>query len=237
MKVYYSLSEIENIKEPICLSIGMFDGVHRGHQKLLEGLKSHKGSSVVLTFSNHPISLLRPDIYQPTIVSKDEKLKLLELQKIDHAIILPFSKDIAQMSYQIFLTEIHRAIPFEHLYVGEGDGFGKNREGTKEKITHFAPKLGFVPHYVEKLTMDGEIVSSTWIRKALQEGDIARATKLLGREPSFETISKGLIKPGKYHSRILMEGEKLFKEQVIEISEDGFELGKAGTVTLINKEV
>ncbi|MCH9620870.1 MAG: Bifunctional riboflavin kinase/FMN adenylyltransferase [Chlamydiia bacterium] len=236
MKVYHSLTEAPDLEEPISLCIGIFDGVHKGHQKLLTALKGHRGTSIVLTFSNHPLTLLRPEESHTNILTAEQKIQALQLQEVDVAIILPFSKDIAQMSYQIFLTEIHKAIPFKHLYVGEGDAFGKNREGTKENLISFAPQLGFIPHYVEKLKMDDQIISSTWIRKCLKEGDVNLATKLLGREPSFSSITKGVLKPGKYPVRVLLDGERTFTEQIIHVEENGYELEEPGIITLIDRK-
>lgn len=232
MKLFRSLTEIDELENPVNLTIGMFDGLHKGHQHLLSHLKKPKGSSVVLTFINHPLSLLRPDVFAGDLLTPDQKIKEFEHFGIDATILLPFSQDIAEMSYQMFLTQIHRALPFHHLYIGENDAFGKNREGTKEAVERFAPSLGFCAHYIPKLTCEDEIISSTWVRKALKSGDINKAAKLLGKEPQFMIIQKGMVKPGAYKAQILYDGCQTFEEETIQVTDEGFNLNKPGLITL-----
>ena len=221
MNIYHTLSEIPPLKEPIHLSIGMFDGLHLGHQSLLKNLTSNHGTSVVLTFINHPTEIFTPELKKPMLTTTSEKTELLKEHKIDGVITLSFTKEIAEMTYQMFLKEIHTSLPFKTLTIGKGDAFGKGREGDEEAIKAFAPSLGFVPHYIPKLTKDEKIISSSWIRACLQNGDLLKAEELLGRPISFSSIDKGLMKPGTYKVRVLEEGKNTFSEKEIKIDEDG----------------
>lgn len=234
MKIYHSLTEVTPSKRPISLAIGMFDGVHTGHVHLLKNLQKHHGSAIVLTFSNHPKSILRPHLPVPTLMSVKQKLQALSLCNIDATIVLPFSKDIAEMTYQIFLTEIYNALPFEHLYIGENDAFGKNLEGNSHALSTFSKNLSFVFHSLPKLEKDGKIISSSWIRQCLIEGDLKLAERLLGRSLSFEKIDAGLIKPGTYDVRILYDDKDTFITEKVTIEENHpFTLQYPGTITFI----
>ena len=102
------------------------------------------------------------------------------------------------MTYKEFLKKIHFALPFNKLYIGENDAFGKNREGTKEAIKAFAPSLQFMPYYIPKLQENDQIISSSLIRKELASGNLIQAKRLLGRPLSFSYIDKNLLKPGRY---------------------------------------
>jgi riboflavin kinase/FMN adenylyltransferase len=182
LSIYRFLTQIPTLKPPISLTVGVFDGVHLGHKALLKELTSNHGSSVVLTFSNHPSEIFNPGEKKQMLTTVEEKCALFKSLKVDHVVILPFTKEIAEMSYQMFLEQIHRSLPFHYLYIGENDAFGKNRQGTKEAIVAFAPTLGFSPRYVPKLKDGEEIISSTLIRKYLKAGKKERAEALLGHK-------------------------------------------------------
>lgn len=234
MKVYNSLTQIPTLKAPVSLSIGVFDGVHLGHTLLLEKVKEHRGTSVVLTFINHPLELLKKEIAPPLLTTEKEKAALLSNTGIDAVILLPFSRDIAEMTYQMFLSEIHKALPFQHLYIGGNDAIGKDRKGTMEALTAFGPKLHFVAHSIPKLMKDDRIVSSSWIRECLRNGDLVKASRLLGREVSLSRVRAELIKPGKYLVRVLEDGERVFTEQEITIEEGkAFETENPSMITFL----
>lgn len=237
MKIYHSLTEVPAQKRPVSLVIGMFDGLHTGHKYLLKSLKKERGTSIVLTFKNHPKEVITEGTKVPILTSAEDKVRELAKCGIDGVIILPFTKDIAHMTYQMFLKEVYNAVPFEHLCIGENDAFGKNREGNKEALQKFGRELRFTVTSLPKLEKDGEIVSSSRIRKHLIDGELKKAENLLGRPLSFRVIDKGLIKSGVYNVRILQDGENTFRNKVIHIDENSpFELNYPSTITFITEE-
>jgi riboflavin kinase/FMN adenylyltransferase len=219
MKVYNQLAQIPSLKKPVSLCIGVFDGVHLGHRFLLEKLKEHHGTSVLLTFANHPLDLLKKEASPPLLCTNEERTALISSTGIDLLILIPFSKDIASMTYQMFLSEIYAALCFEHLYIGEGDALGKDRAGTASALASFGRTMHFQVHSIPKLTRDNRIISTSWIRECLRNGDLMGAESLLGHKISLSIVNAGLIKPGKYLVRVLKEGENTFSEEIITIEQ------------------
>lgn len=163
---------------PTALTIGTFDGLHRGHRALLERLLSFGGTTTVLTFANHPLSFLRPHLPPPKpLLSLEEKLQRFEEMGIDHVVVLPFDATLANMDYHILLA--HFALT--HLLLGEGSVFGKHREGTKENLARLSLVRAFHLEYFPMLLWEGAPISSQRIRDALAKGDTKIATSLLGR--------------------------------------------------------
>ncbi len=203
-----NIASLPEIKGPICLAIGTFDGVHLGHTKLIRKMKS-LGKAVIFTFSNHPTDILQGNKTIPSLTTIDHKEKLLAEAGVDYCVIQPFSHDIAQMPYNLFLEEIYTCLPFSHLFFGEGDVIGKNREGTPKKIAEIANVLNFEVHYIPKEILSNTIISSTEVRKALRDGNLELAKNLLGQ--SFRTevltsdpyLDNDLLKEGKYCIELL----------------------------------
>jgi len=170
MHIYTSLSQLPKTK--IALTIGSFDGVHRGHQALLTKLKSYGIATGVLTFPTHPLQTLRPPAPTP-ITSLPEKLQLLEKFGIDCVIVLPFP-EIMNIPYDEFLN----LFPLSHLLLGEGSAFGKNREGTQTNVEAWGKKHHVHVEYMKKI----ENISSSQIRAAIKVGNLALAETLLGHK-------------------------------------------------------
>jgi riboflavin kinase/FMN adenylyltransferase len=176
------------LKRPIILTIGNFDGVHLGHQKIfnaMHALAQDSGSLVVLTFSNHPLEVLHPEIIVSKITPLEEKLALLKNLKIDVTILLEFTKNLQNMSYGSFLEDIKTYIPFDHLVLGKDAAFGKDQQGNQAALQKLEKTLHFKTHYVERKEEDGAIISSKIIRKKLEEGDVDSIKALLGRNYSL----------------------------------------------------
>lgn len=178
MKIY---SEIPKNLPPLALTIGTFDGVHLGHQALLKALKAKEAPAAVLTFSTHPLEVLRPPA-PLWICSLDERLKFFEECGIDIAIAIPFSSALAATPYDAFLAQF----PLRYLLLGEGDTLGKNRQGNREALTAYAEKNSFAFEYYPKLWLEGQIISSTRIRAAIASNDLSLASRLLGRTQPLE---------------------------------------------------
>jgi len=181
---------------PSITTVGTFDGVHLGHQEILRSLAaSDDGNCVrtVVTFEPHPqsVKLNRPGV-MPSLSSTPEKIRLLKVCGADRIFILKFDEQLSSVSAETFLKEILlKKLNTKKLIVGYNHSFGKDRKGNIEYLQSVKDELGFElevvgPHYVSD-----EIVSSTKIRKALDAGNIDRATLLLGR---FYNLSGTVVK-------------------------------------------
>jgi riboflavin kinase / FMN adenylyltransferase len=157
------------------LTVGFFDGVHRGHQHLFHQMKQLGGRTVVITFSNHPAEVLgRPVPLLLTPLSR--KLELIKKQGIDEIIVLEFTDSLAQCTYDQFLAPYF----FLHLVLGQGTTLGRGRIGTSEELRRLGRERGFTLHLVEQLRDEGGAISSTRIRAALQNNRKEEAERLLG---------------------------------------------------------
>jgi len=173
------------ISDPF-VTVGVFDGVHLGHQALLRQLVTaagEKGSeSVVITFDPHPRHVLSQDHADLLfLTTMKEKVKLLEKSMIDHLIVINFTKDLGNIEASDFITDVLvKNIGIKHLLVGYDNQFGKARRGDISKIREYAMIHGFSVDQAEGVAGEGGIISSTAIREALLSGNLANANKWLG---------------------------------------------------------
>lgn len=172
MNIYPSIAELRQHHSTtrFAMTIGNFDGIHRGHQALLAKLQSYGVPTAVLTFAKHPLDYLRPPAPKP-IASLKEKLKLLAEQGIDCTVVIDFPQ-IVNTPFDQFLS----SLPLSHLVLGEGAAFGKNRAGTEPQVKAWGEKHGVQVEYIKKI----DLISSSQIRAALAAGDLALAETLLG---------------------------------------------------------
>ncbi len=187
MKIHHSLDNFD-ARSPV-VTIGTFDGLHKGHQVILERLKNLatkiNGETVVFTFYPHPRVVTSPNEDSLRLLTtKDEKTELFRKYGIDHLIIYPFDKAFASLTYTEFVEDILiKKIGTKCLVVGYDHKFGKNREGGFEYLKKCAEKYNFSIEKMDALsTGEGENISSTKIRAALQEGDIKTANHYFGHE-------------------------------------------------------
>ena len=186
MKIYQGLTDFHPPKNPVVTS-GTFDGLHLGHQKILNRLqelaKSKGGETVLLTYWPHPRLVLHPNSNSLRLLSTfSEKVNLLREMGIDHLIILPFTEEFSQMSSEEFIGKILiDKIQTKTLVIGYDHKFGKNREGSFEYLQAHSNLFGFEIEEISRQDVDELGVSSTKIRNALTQGDIKTATKYLGR--------------------------------------------------------
>lgn len=174
MIVVNSLDAIPALPKPIALTIGNFDGVHLGHQHLLQEVKK-RGTAVVLTFSNHPAEVLHKTA--PTsLCSFEEKLGRLKEQGVDLVIALPFTVELSQTPYDQFLRNIQHHLPFDVLVLGEGAVLGHKGEGNAERIQ----ALGIAVCYLPLFSLDGHTISSRKIRELIKINP-QNAQQLLGK--------------------------------------------------------
>jgi len=184
VEVHNTLESLKGINPVV--TIGIFDGVHLGHQKLLsllkEETKKHNTSSLVITFWPHPSVYFNPDDSDfRLLMSLDEKaLKLSELG-IDHLLVLQFDKHLASLSAKEFIKKIIvDGLEATFIVVGDDHRFGKDQEGTYEYLKELGDQYGFGLSELDTLTNGSSRVSSTFVRSCLKAGDLASANKLLG---------------------------------------------------------
>ncbi len=185
------------------LTIGSFDGVHKGHQALIRSLVGHAGKSgsaaVVVTFYPHPSVVLRgrkPAFY---INSPEEKAAYLGELGVDIVVTQPFDLAFSKLTAADFLGQLKERCHFTDLWVGENFAFGHNRRGDRFFLKTAGEQGGFSVHTVEPILVSGEIVSSTRVREALRSGDVARVERYLGR--SF--VLPGIVVEGAGRGREL----------------------------------
>ncbi len=168
--------------------MGMFDGVHLGHIKILSRLaevaKTQKGESVVITFWPHPRLVLNNDNeslrYLNTI---EEKLILLEKAGVEHTLILPFTSEFSQKTACQFIEEILvKKVGIKHLIAGFDHHFGRDRKGSLEDLNGCADKHNFKVEKLSALSINNEIISSTLIRGIIESGNMPKAKRFLGYE-------------------------------------------------------
>ncbi|TLX72134.1 bifunctional riboflavin kinase/FAD synthetase [Labilibacter sediminis] len=201
MKVYSSPDTYTGNNTVV--TIGMFDGVHIGHQKLIDHVieKAHelKGQSAILTFWPHPRLVLDKggDDLQ-FITTLDEKTKIISQKGIEHLLLLPFSKELANMTAEEFIKEVLiNKIGMTHLVVGYNHRFGKDRIHDFESYLTLSQKLGFSISKVEAVAVQDEVISSTAIRQSLNRGLIEKANRMLGYSFSIFGTVKGGQKLGR----------------------------------------
>lgn len=186
MKIYHGLDDFVRLDYAVVTS-GTFDGVHVGHQKILGRLKEvatkNKGETVVITFWPHPRLVLHPEESTLKLLNTfEEKAALLKEEGIQHLVRIPFTKEFSNHSSEQFIHEVLvDTIGTQKLVIGYDHRFGHNREGSFEQLKQNGPKYGFEVEEIPRQDVDNVGVSSTRIRKALEEGDIETATHFLNR--------------------------------------------------------
>ncbi len=183
MKSLQSIADYSD-KHPASVTIGSFDGVHLGHQKVLEQLKknsaAHQTKSVVICFDPHPRIFFDANTDLRLLNTNKEKIELLEKQQIDYFILEKFTKDFADQEPEIFIRALIKHLNMKYLLIGYDHQFGKNRNGNFEHIKALEQRLGFKTIKIDALKEKDLALSSTKIRQTLQNGDIEHANKYLG---------------------------------------------------------
>ena len=181
MKHYRSLDEL-NLKNS-WLTVGVFDGVHRGHQEIIKaltaGAHANDAPAVVLTFDPHPAKVLgRGDIKMLTL--PDERAELLREMGVDVVITHPFDKDVANITALDFVKQLKNHLGLQYLVLGYDSTLGKNREGNVTRLTEIGQELGYAVEVVAALSDESGVISSTEIRKLISTGNVAEAARLMG---------------------------------------------------------
>lgn len=188
MKLFEDLGLIKEPFKNAVITLGNFDGVHKGHRALLdtaiEKARDINGTSVAVTFEPHPIRVLDKGSHPPLITIYEQKLELIERSGIDVLVSIPFTRDFANMSPKDFITELLvKRLGMKAIVVGNDYSFGKKRQGNIDMLRSYGSKLGFeiiIPQWIT--TPDGEDrISSTRIRDMIKSGDVKNVPALLGR--------------------------------------------------------
>jgi riboflavin kinase / FMN adenylyltransferase len=193
LKVYYNLFDFKPLTNATVTS-GTFDGVHLGHQKILQILretaKSIGGESVVLTFWPHPRMVVSKDSQDLKLLSTiEEKIQLLENQGVDHLLVMPFTREFSELSSEEYVKEILlKQIGTKKLVIGYDHRFGRNREGSFDYLKENSALFGIEIEEISRQEIENLTISSTKIRQSLIEGHLKSANELLGRNYSFTGI-------------------------------------------------
>ncbi len=184
MSVEEELSRISPARDTL-LAIGVFDGVHIGHRALLGELKFQAArrdlSSGVVTFRQHPQSVLKPDGDFIYLTDLSQKTRLLKDEGVDFIVALTFSRELAALSAEEFTALLQKHLKMKGLVLGEDFALGKKREGNTATLRRIGEDRGFSVTVVPPEKHDGEVVSSTAIKAALVAGDMGKAARMLGR--------------------------------------------------------
>ena len=196
MKLIRELPSTPLFSTPTVVTIGNFDGMHVGHQAVIKKLTetSHQTGlpSVILSFENHPAEVLRPETPICKICTTEYKVHLMEKMGVDVLILLRFTKQFSEQSAEQFLHNLQKVIPISHLVLGWDATLGKDKHGGKEIVQKIAKRKDFNVKYLDQQMVEGIPVSSSHIRKLIQEGKLAGVEKLLGRPYSiYSSVLKG----------------------------------------------
>jgi riboflavin kinase/FMN adenylyltransferase len=196
MKVTRGYSGGEERSYPVA-TVGNFDGHHLGHRSLLrtvvETARRMEGTALVLTFDPHPVKILAPHVDLKFLTSSEEKLQRFEDAGIDEVIVLEFDQAFASLSPETFTEMVlYRGLHLRQIFVGQHFVFGKGRTGNVASLTVMGKRFGFTVNPVSPVIADGGIVSSTRVRKLVQEGQVDLAARLLGRQ----YVMRGVVMPG-----------------------------------------
>jgi len=182
-KVFYKPEQSLSLKS--CLTIGNFDGVHIGHQalikKVIQEAQKRNLASVVVTFDPHPLTIIKGKT-PPFITLTEQKLELISQLGVDYIFCLPFNKDLAQLSPEEFVKRfLVKGMGVQKVIVGYDYSFGKNKQGNFELLKQVGLKLGFEVEQLPPVIFNGEVVSSSRIRRLVQAGKVKEVRPMLNR--------------------------------------------------------
>ena len=191
MKIYHHLSEFNKLDNAV-VTIGTFDGVHFGHQKIVKRLcelaKATGGESVILTFFPHPRLILDPENQDLKMINTiKQKAEILTNLGVDHLIITPFTRDFSNLSAKEYIEGVLvNTLGTKYIIVGYDHRFGKDRKGGMPELEEYSKLFGYQIELIQEQDVNDVAVSSTKIRQALLKGDVALAAKYLGYHFSVE---------------------------------------------------
>jgi riboflavin kinase / FMN adenylyltransferase len=197
MEILRSIPELSRLPDSLFLAIGVFDGVHRGHQAVISTSAEHAraadGTPVVVTFDPHPEKVLRPASAPHLLTATQHKISLIRDLGVGHLLIINFDKQFAATPPEKFVEQlVTHSKPLREICVGHEWSFGKDRRGNLDLLKKLGAEAGFEVVGVSPVKANGEVISSTAIRDAVQRGDFAKAKLMLGRDYTIlGTVTRG----------------------------------------------
>jgi riboflavin kinase/FMN adenylyltransferase len=187
MEILRSIPELERLQGPLFLAIGVFDGVHRGHEAVISTSAEHgraiNGIPVVVTFDPHPEKILRPERAPHLLTATQHKIALIRDLGVGNLLIIKFDKQFAATEPEDFVSAlVSHSKPLREVCVGHEWSFGRKRRGNLELLKTLGAQFNFNVVGIPPVKIKGAVVSSTAIRQAVEQGDFAKAAKMLGRE-------------------------------------------------------
>jgi riboflavin kinase/FMN adenylyltransferase len=192
MKIFHG-TDNARISRPTVLTLGVFDGLHLGHQRIMqtvvERARAVDAVPTAITFDPHPRAVLFPENTPPLLQTLDQRLAAFEVLGIEQAIVVRFNKDFAAQDAEVFLRQIvHDRLHAKEVYLGKGFAFGKNRGGNIELLRRMSRELGFFADEVEEVCLRNQRISSSRIRQLLADGKTNLARRMLGRPYGVEGV-------------------------------------------------
>jgi riboflavin kinase/FMN adenylyltransferase len=186
MQIVTGMNIYDKIIDASCVTIGNFDGVHRGHAEIFAHLKKismNRGlPSVVVTFEPHPLKILAPESAPPLITTFEQKSALIGEAGIDYLVVVPFSREFSQVPANDFVLKILcSSLGMRHIIIGHDYAFGRNREGNFTTLANLGALNGFTLEDLPPIGEEGVVFSSSLVRSAVADGDMDAASRILGR--------------------------------------------------------
>jgi riboflavin kinase/FMN adenylyltransferase len=186
MNIIHAANELKPGGRKVCLAIGVFDGVHLGHQQIIRqtvaGARQHDAIALVITFDRHPSTVVAPDRVPPLIYSLPQKLGAIKLLGADTLLLIHFDRAFSGQTGEVFIRGLARDLgKIQSLCVGADFVFGHRRSGNVALLEKLGDELGFTVHGLAAVSLDNQIVSSTRIREAIRAGNLDAASQMLGR--------------------------------------------------------
>lgn len=203
MRLFHGIENAE-IQRPTVLTLGVFDGLHLGHQLIMRTVVERAAAvtavPTVITFDPHPRAVLHPESSPPLLQTLDQKVEGFGVMGIQQTIVVPFTREFSQVAAEDFLRDVvHERLQAKEVYLGKGFAFGHNREGNIELLRKISCTLGFVADEVPVVSLRGRRVSSSRIRELLLQGKVNLARRMLGRPYGVE----GRVVRGKERGHVL----------------------------------
>ena len=186
MKVIRQAAELQTNGRKVCLAIGVFDGVHLGHQQIIRqtiaDARQHGGIALVVTFDRHPNAIVAPDRVPPQIYPLPQKLRAIESMGAEATLLIEFNRAFSEQTGEAFIRGLSLFLgKLQCICVGADFVFGHKRSGNVALLRQLGAELGFAVHGMAAVALDGEVVSSTRIRAAILSGDFDATSQMLGR--------------------------------------------------------
>jgi riboflavin kinase/FMN adenylyltransferase len=197
MRIIHAANELKPAGRKVCLAIGFFDGVHLGHQQIIRqtitDARQHEAIALVITFDQHPNTVVAPSRVPPLIYSLPRKLRAIESLGADTLLLIHFDKAFSEQTGEGFIRGVARDLgQVQSLCVGANFVFGHKRSGNVDLLRRLGAELKFVVHGMAAVSLDGRAVSSTRIREAIRAGDLDGVSQMLGRAYSLAgTVVRG----------------------------------------------